>query len=232
MLQSTSISQRGAFIIFWCPGFYIRCSRFYTWCPGDAPWSSGSSGWQMCVSGSHGTVTNGETILGQLSPSSTAQTADWNTLPFFLWKRPISLCWSFGLRHRFLVWHITRIILRCSLEMETSGHQLCTLPLPHFRSLVSPGKELVHLSGTLIFVTIAQGTPLDHLALVASATYVYSPAYFKSCLPEGLSPTHPESRCWRRTSPLNTDRSCTPQLLGITKRCYLDNHKVWKTTKS
>lgn len=52
--------------------------------------------------------------------------------------------------------------------MEASGHYLCTLTLPHTSSQVSLEKELVHLSGTPICVGVTPGTPLDHLALVAS----------------------------------------------------------------
>ena len=39
-------------------------------------------------------------------------------------------------------------------------------------ALVSPRKEFIHSSGTLIFVTAAQGTTLDHQALVASGAYM------------------------------------------------------------
>lgn len=59
--------------------------------------------------------------------------------------------------------------------MKVSAYHLCTLPLPHLSSwLVSPGKELVPSSGALIFVAATQGTPLEHLAMVASGTYTHS----------------------------------------------------------
>lgn len=61
------------------------------------------------------------------------------------------------------------------MEAEASGLHLCTFPLPYSRSLVFLGKELVYSSGAPIFVTVAQGTPLDHLALAYSGTYVCSP---------------------------------------------------------
>lgn len=45
------------------------------------------------------------------------------------------------------------------------GCQLCTVPLPHYSSPVSPREEPVNPSGTPIPVTAAQGTPQDHPAL-------------------------------------------------------------------
>ena len=51
----------------------------------------------------------------------------------------------------------------------------CLLQMPFSRSLVFLGKELVHSSGAPNFVTVAQGTPLDHLALADSGTYICSP---------------------------------------------------------
>lgn len=50
----------------------------------------------------------------------------------------------------------SRILLRCSLRIKASAH-LCVLPLPHFMSPVSPRKELVHLSGTIIFAASVLG---------------------------------------------------------------------------
>ena len=55
----------------------------------------------------------------------------------------------------------------------------CLLQMPFSRSLVFLGKELVHSSGAPNFVTVAQGTPLDHLALADSGTYVCSPQDWK-----------------------------------------------------
>lgn len=40
---------------------------------------------------------------------------------------------------------------------ESSGHNLCTLPLPSSNLLVSSRKELTHLSCTLIFVAAVRG---------------------------------------------------------------------------
>ena len=61
------------------------------------------------------------------------------------------------------------------MGMEASGCHLCTLPLPHSRPPISPGRELVHSPGTLIFVTAAKKTPLDCLALAASGLLLAVP---------------------------------------------------------
>lgn len=52
--------------------------------------------------------------------------------------------------------------------MEASKEQLCTLPQPCSRDLVSPRKELVPMSGALVFVAMAQGIPPDHLDVMSS----------------------------------------------------------------
>lgn len=79
---------------------------------------------------------------------------------------------------------------RSPLEHTPPTDETCrchpgTLPLPHSRAPVSPGRELLHVSGVPIFVAAAQGTALCHLALVASGlavpqdcTYLH---VFKSC---------------------------------------------------
>lgn len=46
-----------------------------------------------------------------------------------------------------------------------SGHQLCALPFLCPRVPVSPGGELLHVSGALVFVAVTQGISLDHLTL-------------------------------------------------------------------
>ena len=50
---------------------------------------------------------------------------------------------------------------------------LCALPLPHSWMLVSSRAELAHSFGTPIFVPAAQGTLLNHMALVASRAYAF-----------------------------------------------------------
>ena len=57
------------------------------------------------VSGSPVTVRDGETVSDQVPSPGNSQTADWNTLPLFLWKKPIQLSWNCSLKARLLVWH-------------------------------------------------------------------------------------------------------------------------------
>lgn len=48
-----------------------------------------------------------------------------------------------------------------SQGMWARGFHLFNLPRSCYNSPVPPTKEHVHLSGALIFATVAQGTPLD-----------------------------------------------------------------------
>ena len=75
---------------------------------------------------------------------------------------------------RLQVCYTSRGLWRGSQGTYASGHHLCTLPLPHYNSQVSPRKELIHSSGALIVLTVTQGTSLDYPTLVASGAYVYS----------------------------------------------------------
>lgn len=67
----------------------------------------------------------GETTLGGQPLQSTAQTADWNTLPAFLWKRSTCESWSFGLKDRLQVSHT----LEMTEVFSGTVHHLCALPL-------------------------------------------------------------------------------------------------------
>ena len=107
--------------------------------------------------GSQETVTIWETVLGRLPTQRTAQIAVWNTPPVFLWKTSICLSKNFSLRDRILVFHIIRGLWRCSQGMEACGWILCALPLPCSSSPVSPRKELISMSGTLIFADATRG---------------------------------------------------------------------------
>lgn len=52
---------------------------------------------------------------------------------------------------------------------------LCS-PLAVLQSVpVSPGEELVHMSGALVFVAATQGTPLGYLALEARGAGILGP---------------------------------------------------------
>lgn len=84
---------------------------------------------------------------------------------------PVGLSCSFGLRSRLLVWHTSRVLLRCSLGTEATGGHLCDIPLLPSRSKVSLGMELILFYGTLASVSASQGLPLDCLALVTSYAY-------------------------------------------------------------
>lgn len=78
------------------------------------------------------------------------------------------MSWSLN---RLLVWYTHRGLLRKTPGREASGCHLNDFLLSHSRSLVSPEKELIHLSGTPTFANEAQGTLLDHLVLMAYGTY-------------------------------------------------------------
>lgn len=52
------------------------------------------------------------------------------------------------------------------------GHHLYNSLLPHYNSLVSIRKELVHLFGAPIFVTAYQRAPSDYLVRAACGAYM------------------------------------------------------------
>ena len=56
-------------------------------------------------------------------------------------------------------------------KLRLEGHHLCALPLPHYSSTVSPGKELIYSSGAPIFATDNQRTFADHPVLVSRGAY-------------------------------------------------------------
>lgn len=78
---------------------------------------------------------------------------------------------EFRLRGRFLVWHTSRGLPRCSLGIEASGCQLCDHPLRRSKPMVSAVKEFILFYGALAFVAVSYGIPLDCFALVASWAY-------------------------------------------------------------
>ena len=93
----------------WCP-------RFYGYHAGDTPWLHGSGGQQGLYSWiPRDCMLEEKEFLANYQPQDTVQTADWNTLPVFMWKRPVCLSWNFSLRSRILLWHISRDLLSCSL---------------------------------------------------------------------------------------------------------------------
>lgn len=84
---------------------------------------------------------------------------------------------------RFQGWHI---FSRMELLSKNIGnrHHLGSFALPCSSLPLSLRKELIHLSGAMIFVITNQGTSPDHLVLVANRVYVggqtglYILAYF------------------------------------------------------
>ena len=151
VLQSTSISPRGAFMSG-SPVFMAATQGILL----DYLALVAS---KACIPGFYGIVTN-SLWLTNIS-REPVQREDWNVPPVSLWKKH---------------------------SWDRSQWMTCCIPLPsHFRWLVSPRKDLVHLSSTLIFVTTLQGTLLDHLALAASRIYtcdlteLYVFVYLKSC---------------------------------------------------
>ena len=137
------------------------------------PWD-----YNKCKDGSWLVATPGELCIQQTE-----------THPQSFWERgllacPGALAWEAGFRFSTLP-EAHRGALR---EWRLGGVTFAlTLPLPHSRGLGSYVKELVHFPETPIFVTAAQGTPQDHLALAASGTYdcgpkgLYILAHFESC---------------------------------------------------
>lgn len=139
-------------------------SAWYLRLLSNVPWSPRSCGQQGSCSLGSRKVTATETVLGWLL--------------------------SRGHSAKSRVKHTTNFCERCFPGMEAGGCHLCTLLLLCYRLSVSSRKELVHSSGGLSLVAAAQGTPLDHMVLVASKAYLCLQShrtilfpYSKSCCP-------------------------------------------------
>lgn len=87
-------------------------------------------------------------------------------------KRPICLSRRFCQRDRFLVWQTYRNWWQRSQGTEAIGNRLFALPLPCPSLLVSCRKELIPLSGALIFVAVTS-RPLYSMVLVTSKAYTF-----------------------------------------------------------
>lgn len=61
--------------------------------------------------------------------------------------------------------HKSRSLLKHSLRMVTGSYHICAHPLLSSRVPVSPGRELSHTSGALIFAAASQGMFLNCLFL-------------------------------------------------------------------
>lgn len=69
----------------------------------------------------------------------------------FFCEKGYCLSWSFSLKGRLLPWHTSGGPPGLTPGTKARGRHLCAFPLPHSKCPVSPGKELVRLSGVLIF---------------------------------------------------------------------------------
>jgi hypothetical protein len=117
-----------------------------------------------------------------------AQTTDGNTSCLLcVWKRPICLSWSLGLRGRLQILHTYRDLWRLSQGTQAAGCYLFTSCLLHHYSLLYLRKVFIHLSRAFDFCNSCPGTPADCLALMDSMFYtcwstgIYIFTYFKIC---------------------------------------------------
>lgn len=115
-----------------------------TYHPGNVPWLPSSEG----QGGLHSWVLWKQSFVGYHLWALHKQTEK------YLWafcERGLFAGPGFDLRGKLLVWHICRGLRKHSQGTKASGHHLCALPLPHSSSPVSSRKEIIPLSGALIF---------------------------------------------------------------------------------
>lgn len=94
------------------------------------------------------------------------------------------------MRGRLQVWHIFRGMELLSKNIG-HGHYLGSFPLPCFSFPASLRKELIYLSGAIIFLITIQGTLSDHLAVV--------PNGFMHVVPQDCIYLHTFKSCYLRT---------------------------------
>ena len=137
---------------------------------------------EVRVPWSHGTVAIGRTIHGNSrlpSPGHCTDSGLRHNIPSFC-EGGLFPCPG----GRLQVGHTCSGAQRAASRIIGCGSQLGTSPLPCSRVLISLRKELVHLSGALIFTTASQWTPPGCLALADSGAYacnlsgLYITAYF------------------------------------------------------
>lgn len=109
-----------------------------------------------------GTVSVGKTLSGP-HLQGTTHMAGWKTTPFFLRRRPIYLAWRFSIEKRFQVSHTSRGQGGTLKEWNHGETPSLHTYWPHFSWSRHPRKGLMHLSGALLFATVAQETPPDVL---------------------------------------------------------------------
>lgn len=118
-LQSTSISQKGVFTHSFYFSALFSWGVFFLQLPLRGQWGPvflgpmGDNSWRKRLTDYH---------------SQALQTADWNAFQVIMFKRPICLSRTLGLKCRLLVWHMFRNLRRCSQGMEAGGHSLWTTP--------------------------------------------------------------------------------------------------------
>ena len=101
ILQSTSFFQMGTWTCIWFP-------RIFSCYPEDTPWLAGFGGhgdlwsWGTWDWNSWRDSSWQNSRIGQCTHSRAKHTS------VFLWKKPICLLQTFGLRDRLQVWHIFR----------------------------------------------------------------------------------------------------------------------------
>lgn len=127
-----------------------------------------------CIPEFHGTIIIGEKVLGRLLPPGHCKDKRLKHIPNISIRQVYLLVLELQSKGKASGLAHTEA-LRATLREQANGHHLCTFPLPSYSSLVSPRKELIHLSEAPISMTTTQETPSYHLALVASGTYAYSP---------------------------------------------------------
>ena len=144
-----------------------------------------AGGWdgEAFIPGSHRTVVLGRMVFGRLPlpehcTNSGLRHIHTPSLTLAFCEGSL-LSWSFGLRGRLQIWHTfsglwSGLWPGLSRNVCCSCH-LCALPLPCSSSLVSLRKEHLPSPGAWISATVAQQTPPDRLALVASRSYACSP---------------------------------------------------------
>lgn len=89
-------------------------------------------------------------------------------------KTPV-VSWCSNLTGRLQGWHTFKWPTELLSRNVGRGRHLSALPLPRYSWLVSPRKGLIHSREAPVFATAAQGSPPDHLPLVATRVNVVVP---------------------------------------------------------
>lgn len=101
--------------------------------------------------------------LAGYHPQSTTQTPDYNASPVFMQKRPIFLSWSFRPQAQILGLPYIQRLQRYPQGTWLGRYNNCILLRPHQSLLISPRKELIHISEAMILATVVQRISPDLL---------------------------------------------------------------------